>query len=196
MFVKTGLAAATSGSKSRLFMSSRGTGRLRPIDNQAKAGLVEKALPQGVPAAAAAGIKLNPSFPAACTSERTPLTRDSPTFSWAPTKTTVSLGPKGNRGFRGRGGAAEGTSIRVYTDTSDPQLVTTTSRTVFRAAFLEKVACQFLSIDKPLFRLAQTCRFTKAASLSFYPAQGCISPAPPPGHRAGCGRGPAPVPPA
>ena len=95
---------------------------------------------------------MNPSFPAACTSEMTPLTKDSPTFSWAPTKTTVSLGSKGNCGFRGRGGAAEGTSIRVYTDTSDPQLVTTTSRTVFRAAFLEKVACQFLSIDKPLFR--------------------------------------------
>ena len=94
---------------------------------------------------------MNPSFPAACTSEMTPLTKDSPTFSWAPTKTTVSLGSKGNRGFRGRGGAAEGTSIRVYTDTSDPQLVTTTSRTVFRAAFLEKAACQFQSIDKPLF---------------------------------------------
>ena len=47
------------------------------------------------------------------------------------------------------------TSIRVYTDTSDPQLVTTTSRNVFRAAFLEKVACQLIEIDKPLFRQAQ-----------------------------------------
>ena len=35
--------------------------------------IVEKALLQGVPAAAAAGIKLNPSFPAACTSEKIPI---------------------------------------------------------------------------------------------------------------------------
>ena len=37
--------------------------------------LVKKALLQGVPAAAAAGIKSNSSFPAACTSEMTPLAK-------------------------------------------------------------------------------------------------------------------------
>ena len=42
---------------------------------------------------------MNPSFPAACTSEMTPLTKDSPTFSWAPTKTTVSLGAQGKLWF-------------------------------------------------------------------------------------------------
>ena len=80
----------------------------KPLFRQSQAGhstgngrpqLVEKALLQGVPAAAAAGIKLNPSFPAACTSEMTPLTKDSPTFSWAPTKTTVSLGAQGKLWF-------------------------------------------------------------------------------------------------
>ena len=41
-----------------------------------------------------AGIKLNPSFPAACTSEMTPLTQGGATFPWAPTKTTVSMGAR------------------------------------------------------------------------------------------------------
>ena len=46
-----------------------------------RAQLVKKALLQGVPAAAAAGRKSNPSFPAACTSEITPLTKFLPTMS-------------------------------------------------------------------------------------------------------------------
>ena len=46
--------------------------------------IVPKALLQGVPAAAAAGRKSNPSFPAACTSEMTPLTKDSPTLLGIP----------------------------------------------------------------------------------------------------------------
>ena len=78
-----------------LYMKSGRSARAKNRINQ----IVEKALLQGVPAAAAAGIKLNPSFPAACTSEMTPLTKDSPTFSRAPTKTTVSLGAQGKPWF-------------------------------------------------------------------------------------------------
>ena len=43
------------------------------------------------------------------------------------------------------------TSIRVYTDTSDPQLVTTTSRTVFRASFLEKWLVNFYQLTSHFF---------------------------------------------
>ena len=53
------------------------TGRRR----SAQSKLIEKALLQGVPAAAAAGIKSNPSFTAACTSEMTPLMTEGTTFS-------------------------------------------------------------------------------------------------------------------
>ena len=88
----------------------------------------------------------------------TPLTQGGTTFPWAPAKTTFSLDLQGKRGFRGRGGAAKGATIRACADGSDPQLVTTTSSPALRAYFLEKVACQLIEIDKPLFRQSQDSR--------------------------------------
>ena len=58
----------------------------------------QKALLQGFPAAAAAGIKFNPSFPAACTSEMTPLTKDSPTLFGSPENHFMVFWERGNSG--------------------------------------------------------------------------------------------------